>query len=372
MEMREILVNMVKGKNKKLFFPLLLVLIIAATISIYSLLQPASTTNQINDNTPRIETSYDYKATVKSNLLYPKGGTIEVGDTIVKKITTAIPFNLKSTILSENEVLAKGTHEVQLLVKAGDYWERMFPLEQKQDFEVKGTIISMLDNAYEIDMEKLNAFIIQVEEETGVRPSQYEIEVVPNIKGTMLHAGKEMDIQIQDKLMFQYLHDEIKLASDKTFTSATPLTTNQVITNTFTLFGMPFSLSLIRIISSLVSILVLLTIIFTYKYLMVDRGKPVPSQADKINKKYRSRIIKVSQKVNMAQKSKLSLDSFTSVLKIADEKELPIFLHEDQQNDSAVYFIVDGDYFFSYETTIIDPVPVISKGKRKGKTYAIG
>lgn len=372
MEMREVLVNMVKGKNKKLFTPLLLVLIIAATILIYSLLQPATTTSQINDNTPRIETSYDYKATVKSNLLYPKGGTIEVGDTIVKKITTAIPFNLKSKIRSENEVLAKGTHEVQLLVKAGDYWERMFPLEEKQVFEVRGTALSMLDKAYKIDLEKLNAFIAQVEEETGVRPSQYEIEVVPNIIGTMLNAGKEMDIQIQDKLIFQYLTEEIKLASDKTFTSTSPLTTNQVITNTLTLFGIPLPLNLIRIISSLVSILVLLAIVFSYKFLMVDRGKLVPSQVDKINKKYSSRIIKVSQKVNMTQKSKLSLDSFSSVLKIADEKELPIFLYEDQQNDSAVYFIVDGDYLYSYETTIIDPVPVTTKGRRKGKTYAIG
>jgi len=363
---------MVKGNNKKLFSPLLLVLIIAVTILIYSLSQPATTTNQINDNNPRIETSYDYKATVKSNLLYPNGGTIEVGDTIIKKITTAIPFNLKSTIHSENEVLAKGTHEVQLLVKAGDVWERMFPLEEKQGFEVKGTALSILDNAYKIDIEKVNAFITQVEEETGISLSQYEIEVIPNIKGTIYLAGKEMNIQVQDKLMFQYSFEEIKLASDKTFSSATSLTTNQVITNNFILFGMHFPLSLVRIISSLVSILVLVTIIFTYKYLMINRDKPVVSQVDKINKKYSSRIISISQKVNMTQKSILTLDSFTSVLKIADDKELPIFLHEDQQNDSAVYFIVDGDYFYSYETTLIDPVPVTSKGKRKGKTYAIG
>ena len=133
-----------------------------------------TTRAQIGDN-------YDYKATITPNILYPNGGTVEVGDTIFKKITTAIPFNLKSTINSDNEVIAKGTHEVQLLVNAGDLWERSFPLEQKKSFEQKGTEISLIDTAYKIDLGKVNTFITQVEEETGIRPSQYTIEVVPNI-----------------------------------------------------------------------------------------------------------------------------------------------------------------------------------------------
>ena len=83
-------------------------------------------------NTSQIETSYDYKATITPNILYPNGGTVEVGDTIFKKITTAIPFNLKSTINSDNEVIAKGTYEVQLASQGRGPLGKIIPFRAKK------------------------------------------------------------------------------------------------------------------------------------------------------------------------------------------------------------------------------------------------
>ncbi|MEK5067052.1 DUF5305 family protein [Sporosarcina sp. FSL K6-1508] len=370
--MGSILVHLYKGKHRKIFLPLLLVLIISVAVSVYSLSGPAITITQINDDIPRIETNYDYKATLMPNVLYPNGGTVEAGDTMFRKITTAIPINLKSTIDYENEILAKGTHEAKLVIKAGDMWERMFPLEKKQAFEEKGKAIAILEKAYKIDLEKVNAFILQVEEETGIKLPQYAIEVVPNIQGTINYDGKEMNIQEQGKLTFQYSYEEIALASEKVFTSMSPLATTEMIPNTFNLFGFSLPLSRVRIISSLFSLSLLLTIIYVYKRLVTNHAKPITSRVEKINKKYSSRIIPVSEKLNIDQKSILTLDSFKSVLKIADDKELPIFFHNDHQDGSAIYFIVDGDYLYSYVTSITDLIPRTSKRIRKAKTYAIG
>ncbi|HEY2422228.1 MAG TPA: DUF5305 family protein [Neobacillus sp.] len=355
-------------KNKKTFiFILILFLLVTAAISIYSLSLPPTTTNQFNGNNTQIQTNYDYKATMAPNILYPNGGTVDAGNTIFKKMTTAIPVNLKSTIHAENQVTANGTHEVQLVIKAGDVWERKFPLEQPQTFEQQGTEISVIDNTYSIDLEKVQTFITQVEQETGITPAQYTLEVVPNIQGTLQNKGEERNFQVEDKLVFQYSYDGITLASQKTFTTMAPFTKTEVITNAFKLFGLSLPLAPVRVTSSLLSSLLLLTLIFAFK-----NGRSVGSQVEKVNKKYQSRIIPVSAKINLTQKSIFILDSFKSVIKIADEKESPILYYKDQQSGSEVYLIVDGDYLYSYELSKTDLVSEIKQGAGRDKAYARG
>ena len=189
--MKRIFSNLLNKKNKKLKFYLTGLLILAATVSVSSFLKPATTTSQSNDNMAQFWTSYDYQATITPNILYPNGGTIEVGNTIFKKITTAIPINLTSIMNSDNEVTATGTYEIQLIVKAGELWERVFPLAEKQGFELKGTELALIDTNFNIDLNEINSFITQVEDETSIRSDQYLFEVVPNITGTIAYDGKE-------------------------------------------------------------------------------------------------------------------------------------------------------------------------------------
>ena len=212
----------------------------------------------------------------------------------------------------------------------------------------------------------MNTFITQVEEETGIRPSQYTIEVVPNIIGTINYDGQEKNIVVEDKLTFQYLYEEITLSSEKTFTSTTSFTSVETITNSF--LGLP--IGPVRTASASLSFLLLVLIIYAYKDFATNRTRSIKSQVDKINKKYGSRIILVSQKVKNAQNSIISLHSFSSIIKIADEKELPIFCHRTHEDGSAVYFIVDGDYIYDYETIKTALVRSTEKGEGSEITYA--
>ena len=69
--------------------------------------------------------------------------------------------------------------------------------------------------------------------------------------------GQEKDIQVQDKLIFQYSYDEIILSSEKTFTSTTPFTSTEVITNTFKLVGLALPLAPVRTAYTSLSFLLL-------------------------------------------------------------------------------------------------------------------
>lgn len=367
--MLKIVQKLFRKNSRKSIYILVPALLLAASLSIYTSSQSATTTNVKNDSSVQIGTTYDYRATITPNILYPDGGTVEVGDTLFRKITTAIPFNLKSTLSSANEVIAKGTHEVRLVINAGDLWKKSFPLEQKQTFEQQGTDISILNNPYKIDLEKIGAFILQVEDETGISLPQYTIEVVPNIVGTIKYDGEEKTIQIEDKLTFQYSYDNIVLSSEKKFVSTTSFTTTEVITNTFKLMGISLPLTPVRIVSTVLSLLLLLTLLYTNKDFFSKRNTQSTSQIDKIHKKYGNRIIPVSKKENIAHKSIITLTSFKSVLKIADEKELPIFYHKIHQDGRAAFFIIDGDYFYTYETLKTELVRSSKKGVESDEIY---
>lgn len=171
-----------KNNAKAVFYALLLLAVISGGVLVLSLLQPLTTTSEFNDNNANLETSYDYKATITRNVLYPKGGTIDVGDTIFTKITTAIPFNLTTLLSLDHEATIKGSHEAQLIVNAGELWNRVFPLESKQSFDLTGTELAVIDKPYQINLNEITTFIAQVEEETGIRADQYSIEIAPNMR----------------------------------------------------------------------------------------------------------------------------------------------------------------------------------------------
>lgn len=369
MEMRTISVKQFKDNQKKIVYILFVLLIISVSITLYSLLNPPFTSKQITENNLEIKTFFDYKATVRPNVLYPTGGTVVVGDKIIKNITTSIPVNLKSTITSENEVIAKGSYEIQLVVKAPDLWERSFPLEKKQSFEYNGAQISILDRTLNVNLEEVKSFIKQVEDEIGISPDQYSIEIVPNIIGTINYKGEEKAFHSEDNLVFQFYYDEIQLASDKNFSTAIPFISTEVYTNTLKILGISFPLISVRIASAIFSSLLLFAVIFTSKKFLRTQVNSIYSQINKINKKYGNRIIFVTQKVNMDDKSIITLSSFKSILKVADEKELPVFCHKTHEEGTAIYFIVDGDYVYNYETIRFAQTQSNEKGIISEKAY---
>lgn len=339
-----------KNNAKAVFYALLLLAVISGSVLVRSLLQPLTTTSEFNDNNANLETSYDYKATITRNVLYPKGGTIDVGDTILTKITTAIPLNLTTSLSLDNEATIRGSHEVQLVIDAGELWNRVFPLEPKQSFDLTGKDLAILDKSYQIKLVEITTFIAQVEEETGIRADQYSIEIAPNIEGTIFYDGKTESIPEQESLVFQLTNDELILLSEKSFKNVTHFTSTGIMTNGFIFLGSSLPLVHVRVISSIFSFLMLLSLIYLYPILMASRKKSSANQVDKINKKYGNRIIPVSQNINSEEKTMITLLSFKSIIKIADEKELPIFYHRIHQDGRAVYFIADGDYLYNYET----------------------
>jgi len=69
-----------------------------------------------------------------------------------------------------------------------------------------------------------------------------------------------------------------------------------------------------------------------------------------ISKKYGKRIITVTQKMTASNRSIINLNSFKSILQLSDEKKLPIFLNKNPEEGRPIFFIVEGNYVYSYES----------------------
>ena len=327
---------------------LLTFLAISAILAIFTWLQPTTVT-QNSENTLTIESSYDYKATITANSLFPEGGTVDTGNTIFKNITQAIPITLDTVINFKEPVSAEGTHEIQLLLKAGEYWERTFPLQEKRSFQQEGTEISVLNEAFEIDLEMIKEFIAEVEKDLSIRPEFYTLEVMPNLTGTISRDGMVQEIQQANNLKFQIYFEEVLLASDTSFTSSYPYSETMTYANTVQLFGMGASIVLLRNIGTAGVIFFLAIILLMNKDAVVGRLYRPSSESVKIEKKFGDRLIPVSQEVMMDSKNVISFDSFKSLIQLADAKDLPVFQFKNASHHTVLYFMIERDYVYQLE-----------------------
>lgn len=332
-------------RKKTINISLSIVVALFASLSLYSYFQPTTLISSNDENHTTMVTTYEYQATVTPNVLHPSGGTIPAGETILKKITTAIPVEVKTIVNAAEDVVVKGEYEVQLTLIAEDLWEKTFTLGEKQAFQKEGKSVSIIDEMYKIDLEAINKFASQAEDETGITPSKYLLEINPTIIGTVSYAGIERELQMQEKLVFHSLFDSIVLVSDEAFSTPIQFGSSEIMPATIQFFGKALPVAAVRTASVAVTIIASIFLVLLYKPFKPKKRK---SQIEMFNKKYGNRMIIVNRDEGMNAKSSLLLGDMKSLLRIADEKELPIFCLAESVG-KAVYFILDGNYLYKYE-----------------------
>lgn len=325
--------------------------IISAVISVFMWSQPANNMAEIIENDVQIQTSFDYQATYKENILYPEGETIEPGEMLFRRITDEIPLQLSSAIISESPVQAEGTHQVKLVIQAGEYWEKELHLEEKQTFKQDGTELNMFhDGEYVIDFELIEDFILDVEEELAIRPDFYSIHVYPNVEGTITSNGVTQDIPFQESLTFQIFNEEIVLASEQQqFKTPLPFKTTAASANTFSIFDLHIPIFVMQVIPTIIALLFILSPIVIKKKSNASDHIAEPLQSERIAKKYHKRLFPVLSKIDVQESTIVHLPSFIHVLEIADSKDLPIFYYADANSQNHLYFVIDEGFIYQFK-----------------------
>lgn len=328
-----------------------LTLIFTTLIAFKAHLTPADNVETKISNSISQNTVFDYKATVTPNTLYPDGGTIEPGKSIFTNITSSIPVNIQTSIQSDNPIEADGTKQVILSISSGDLWEKEFPLKAAEPFSLTGKDLSIVDGEYIIDLEKVSSFIETVESETKISNSSYILSIKPKFDGFITYRDNQHEFKNDALLSFEYTKEKITLIDENglEYVNSSNVEDNIVTDNRFQMLGIDAPLEIVRWTATILSVLLLIVLSMIYSF---KKTSSASLEAESINKKFKSRIINVSDELDLSRKTEIPLTAFKDLIQISDERELPVFKQETKS--SLHYFVLENDFCFIYKVKLAE------------------
>jgi hypothetical protein len=344
--------------RSKFFYTFVILLWIVSTIFACSAFrQPLQLEHKIIENKIIQKTAMDYSVEVIPCLLYPEGGIIKTDSPILTNITDSINICLTSTISAERPVVVQGTYQIIARLVSEGVWEKEFVFKEETPIRVEEDA-PFINLEHKIVPSYYQGFIEAVEEDTRTRSSKYLLTIKPLVEWDIIFNDNRIPLDSTPEFTFELTNGLMKLVNEapddlmdphSPLNSKTEFVKEDVIERTeisaqkYNLFGWDFSIIASRYVFAIISLLLLvylLSLLVREKRLI----KQALTEAERIDKKYRSKIIPVKR---LLDTQLLNLESFKALLKIADEKEQPIFRYR-ESDDTVIYYVVDGDHVFSY------------------------
>lgn len=326
------------------------ILILWIFFTIYSLItisRPIQITENLNDNNFVESTIFQYQADVHPYTLNPRGGLMDIDKSIFTTITKDVLLHLKTTINSDKPIKISGVKKVILKIMADEFWEKEFVLKPEESFSSEGISNYAFDDFLTLNISELTDFIKKMENDTKVRLSTYVFEIAPIIDGKIYYNNKEYPINMDSKAYVDYSETLITLRDEKTFTHMTNLTNSIIVPQYYHIFNIAFPLKTVKIINVLLYLLFTGFLIYRcYKYIILI---PKKSQIQTIERKYRTRFIPILKDINTSIYEMILLDSFNSMVKLSDEKELLILKYISNDKMNAIYYLIDGKCMYVYQ-----------------------
>ncbi|MCR2823284.1 DUF5305 domain-containing protein [Lederbergia panacisoli] len=342
-------------KQRKFINSILIGLSIVATVLLYYILVlPLETMETNTENNITQETVFTFKADVAPFALHPKGGIVDIEGGSFTEVTNDIIVNVKSSIKSNKPIKVNGSKEIVLNLVANGLWQKDFLLGKEDSFELEGTNIDLIDKDYPINLKQLEKFMNDVEKSINAIPSSYNFEISPIITGKITYNDKEISIAHNARTNLEYSRTQITLGDETSLVTTTPISSTSAIQRVFYPFGKEVSLWAIKVVSVVMYLLLLAAILMIARYIKANTASS-SSEKERIDKKYKARMVSVLQSniSTIDSNKRVVLDSFSSLLKISDEKDAIIYTYEDSGSGKKDYYVIDEGYVFIYQTSII-------------------
>lgn len=320
---------------------------ILSTILAYKALKQPLKVEQRNVENRIIEnTTFNYKVEVEKSTLFPKGGIVEPEETMFTSITKAIHLNINSNITSDGPVTVQGIKRVYIKLVAEGLWERQFILDPEKKFNLQGNENKLVDNDYAVDIKEIAEYIEDVEKEIIVRPDKYLLTIKPEFEGNIIYNGNEFPIDSAPEFSFEF-SNQIKQIGESEFTIEKPIETIMSISQDFKLLNISIPLMTARLMFSIIS-LALLGLVSLGIYRPFKLNDADESAADRIDKRYKNRLINIERNILVSNKINVNIKSFKSLIQLADDKEQPVLRYKNSDIGRVYYYVIDGDCVYSY------------------------
>ncbi len=332
--------------SKRLYSVLSILWIVLLVISIFAFSKPLSIEEQGIKNNIVQKTTFDYEVDLLPSLLHPGGGTVTPEGPIFTKITRAINLSINTQVLSDKPVTVEGTRRIICRLIAENLWEHDYFLRDTQEFNLSGTDNSLSGGLISIPIEQILGFFDRVQEEISAYPDGYTIKIILQLTGVIRDGDQEIPIDSSPELTFRLSNQTLELVGEREFVSETPIYENRIIHSTFNIMGKAIAIKNIRIIP--ISILLLLTIYLAlgYGYRFYEQ-RSIQSELERILKRYSKRLTYLKSNPDAAERMVLDLKSFDDIIRISEDRDLPILSFHEKE-DSAIFYVIDNSIIYSY------------------------
>ncbi|HHV65399.1 MAG TPA: DUF5305 domain-containing protein [Peptococcaceae bacterium] len=358
-----------------LFFILFLVAFVFALI-VWT--KPLASEEVVTENSILQKVDYKIKADVNSSTLYPQGGIVIPEGAIFSNITKNINIRMITEFHAEQPISVEGEQSVRIILELKDNWEREFYSSDKVDLKMQDDTDKVIEKDLIINLVPLQSFIKKVEEETKVS-GDYLLKIKPQIKGEVINGTNRIPLKDFPELVFSYKTNQILLQPDKKteerprfdepifFEELIPIQKTITKPQYMSFFGSPILVETVRNYSLILTIFLLMPLVFFLK--VRQENKPVLSEAARIDKKHKKRLVTVQEKIRTSQA--LNMNSFKELLNLADEKDQPIFRYE-REDGYVEYFIVSEGYFYGYKADTKVPINKNDQAQKHDITMSSG
>lgn len=332
------------------------------------------------------------------NFFYSATGTpgvydtelVRPGEPIFPKLTCFMNVGFTYNLTSVGLQQASGSHQMYARVmdpQSG--WLRTIPMSQTTVFNGNSYFANST-----LDLCQVQSLVTLVEQETGLHPSTYTLEIVTHVEVTGNIAGNTMNDSFEPSLIFQF--DKAHFYLEDTSAQIDPLhstkqgmagnLTSQV--NTFSIAGLSLDVRMARVISLIALSFASLGSVLIGMNIYDASGK---SQDVRIRLKYGGILVDVQEASLEATTSMIDVSSMQDLAKLAERHgSMILHMHKDlsdhyliQNNGTTYRHIIGSDKNNITQPTLIEnkkieaqkshranPIPALSQNKTVRRTAA--
>lgn len=344
-----------KKYRKYLLGFIVIIFIISAVLCFLAIRQPLQIEEKIITNNIEEITSFDYKAVVKPSTLYPNGGVVTPDKVIFNSLTEDFIVNIKSDINTDKPVKIEAIKEIKYSIVAEKMWEREFTLVDQKQINIEGDSSNLLNNEVHLNLPEINNYITKVEEETLVRPN-YLLVIKPKITGKIFDENNNIIYEINNllEIPFSLSGQYISYAGEteeKEFINTKIIEETNIKPQYFNIFGMNLYVVASRLGFGITALISLILIVLYFKEVNSNK-RTGTTEISIIDKKNKSKIVTVSNKIDLQNNSYINIKSFKDLLKIAEEKDETILKYEDCTLGIIYYYITGTSFIYLFKCII--------------------
>lgn len=328
-------------------------------IAIKAFMTPTEIKEDFVSNKIQQRTIMEYKLDVVPNALYPAGGIVIPDNVIYPNVLKSLLIHIDSKVSAESTVKVDGLEKISLKLVSDNAWVRDLLVKPENKVSTLGTENSLGGGDLVINLKDITNFIKKFELETKAS-GRYFLLVNREFKGDVTSNNRTVPIDLKSELKFEFAGNTLKLVEEegkaqsttneisypgsKTIANEIIIQDTNIKEQKFVLIGKEIKIATART--------TFLVIAFVYFLLFVvplgikgRSKKMLLSEVEKIDKIHRKRLLTVHERVRGT--NEIMVDSFNSLLILADEKEELILRFE--HGYRVTYTIIIQGYIYYYE-----------------------